>query len=198
MTSPVLLNRYSQDVGLDTRMLARYIGNLEEGRSKVSVNTSMPVGDTADHFRFRLATSQMVRFQSGELVGEAGRGIEVAEDGSVRYQLLSASGRVLADSNPESGEAYESWVAFTGDENLELGRGAYTLRVSRGPESINNEEYVYSFTLRSGVDPITADSAELASREFLTTERMAPAGATFDAYANVTAVLGLFADVRVI
>ena len=197
MTSPVLLLRYTEDVGFDTRLAARYIGNLEDGRSKVSVNSSLrPNGDRADHFRFRVTADGFVRLSTGELVGEDGKGIDVAEEGTVRYQLLSASGRVIADSNPDSLE-FEAWQELTSDTNLGLSRGTYTLRVARGGEAVDIKEYVYSFTLRSGPDPIAAGADETASREFLTTERPAPAGATFDQFANVTSVLGLFADVLV-
>jgi hypothetical protein len=192
-----LLSRYTEDVGFDSRALARYIGNLEEGRSKVSVNSALSAGERDDYFRFRMAADGFARIRTGELLGEEGQGVQVAPDGSVRYQLLSASGQVLADSDPESGAEYEAWLAFTSDRNLELSRGAYTIRVSRGQIAANQEEFVYSFTLRSGEEPVTGDTPETAFREFLTTERPAPAGALFDQFASVTAVLGLFVDVQV-
>jgi len=195
-TDPVLLSRYTQDLGFDTRMLARYIGNLEEGRSKVSVNSALSGGDREDFFRFRVVGDEFLRISTGELIGEDGAGKELAEDGAVRYQLLSASGTVLADSNPDSPN-HDAWLDFTSETNLELGRGSYTLRVSRGPESANPAEYIYSFTIRSGIEGITNDTPESAFREFLTTERPAPPGAVFDQFASVTAVLGQFMDVRV-
>ncbi len=196
MTSPVLLNRYTQDLSSDSRGLARYIGNLEEGRSKVSVNSSLSIGDKADFFRFRVTSDQSVRLSAGELVGEQGLGVDVAKKDTVRYQLLSASGQVVADSDSGAGEAYENWVALNSDENLELTRGTYALKVARGTESVNSKEYVYSFTFRSGVDAIVDGAAETASREFLTTERPA-AGLTYDQTGSTAAVLGLFTDVRV-
>jgi len=196
-TAPTVLLRYTQDLGYDIRGLARYVGNLEEGRSKISVNSALSVGDRVDHFRFRVTADQFVRIRTGELVEEKQDENVLAKDGLVRYQLLSPSGQVIADSEPSSGAGYEAWQKLIGDENLKLGKGTYTLRVTRGPEAVNAKEYIYSLTLRSGVEPITNDTPELASREFLTTERPAAEGAQFDAYANVTAVLGLFADVRV-
>lgn len=196
-TTPVLLTRYSQDIGFDSRMLARYIGNLEQGRSNVSVNSALSVGDRTDHFRFKVTSDQFVRITTGELVGAEGRGVDVAKEGTVRYQLLSASGQVRADSDPNAGGAYEAWQDLNSATNLKLAKGSYTLRVARGREAISSKEYVYSFTFRSGVEAIDNNQTDTASREFLTTERPAPAGATFDQYANVTAVLGLFTDVRV-
>ena len=196
-TTPVLLSRYSQDIGFDSRMLARYIGNLEQGRSNVSVNSALSVGDRTDHFRFKVTSDQFVRITTGELVGAEGRGVDLAKEGTVRYQLLSASGQVRADSDPNAGAAYEAWQDLNSETNLKLAKGSYTLRVARGREAISSKEYVYSFTFRSGVEAIDNDQTDTASREFLTTERPAPAGATFDQYANVTAVLGLFTDVRV-
>jgi hypothetical protein len=196
-TTPTVLVRYTQDVGLDSRGMARYIGNLEEGRSKVSVNSSLSVGETQDYFRFRVNADQFARLRTGELVGEDGEGLDVAKDGTVRYQLLTASGRVIADSDPDAGAEFEAWNDLTSDANLELSKGTYTVRVARDRDAVHSKDYVYSFTIRSGVEPVTDDSAELASREFLTTERPAPPGSTFDQFANVTAILGLFADVRV-
>ncbi|MGE0441790.1 MAG: hypothetical protein AB7S39_14980 [Gemmatimonadales bacterium] len=198
-TTPQVLLRYSEDVGYELRGLARYIGSLDdEGRSKVSVNSSLSPNESEDYFRFQVKSDQFVRIRTGELLGEDGAGNEAAPDGTVRYQLLTQTGRVVADSNPDSGEAYEAWVKLTSDSNLELSKGSYTIRVARERGAVRAQEYIYSFTFRSGTDPITGDTPELASREFLTTERPAPAGAAFDQFANVTAILGLFADVRVI
>ncbi len=197
-TTPTILIRYSQDIGLDTRMLARYVGNLEAGRSNVSVNSALSVGDKADHFRFKVTSDQFVRITTGELIRNQGRGVELAKAGTVRYQLLSGSGQVRADSDPNAGAAYEAWQDLNSATNLKLAKGTYTLRVARDREAIASKEYVYSFTFRSGVEAIDNDQTDTASREFLTTERPAPAGATFDQYANVTAVLGLYTDVRVI
>ncbi|MFN0179506.1 MAG: hypothetical protein ACKVZ0_11970 [Gemmatimonadales bacterium] len=195
-TDPVLLSRYTQDISFDIRGLARYVGNLEEGRSKVSVNSTLSVGDRWDHYRFRVTADQLVRLRTGELVGKNGSGNEVAPDETVRYQLLSPSGQVVADSDPDAGAEYEAWQELTSDTNLELTTGSYTLRVARGSESVNAKEYIYSFTFRSGLSPITDDTEETAFREFLTTERPAIQGAEFDQYASVTAILGLFTDVR--
>jgi hypothetical protein len=196
MTTPTVLLRYSQDLASDSRMLARYIGNLEDGRSKVSVNSSLSVKDRADYFRFVMTTGGLAKIRTGELVGSDGSGADVAKDGTVRYQLLSPSGRVVADSDPNAGAGYEAWQKLSGDENLQLAKGSYTLRVARGREAIESKEYIYSFTIKSGQTPITATSPEMASREFLTTERPAdPTTATYSANTNITAVLGLFADV---
>ena len=199
MTVPTVLTRYSQDPGAsDSRGLARYIGSLEEGRSKVSVNSALSVGDRSDFFRFRNTADGYVRIRTGELVGnDRNEGSELAKDGTVHYQLLSQSGRVIADSNPETGSAYEAWQKLNSPDNLRLGKGSYTLQVSRGKEAINSKVYIYSLTLRSNVEPITNSSPESASREFLTSESPAPRGSQFDLYGNVTAILGLFADVRV-
>jgi hypothetical protein len=196
MTTPTVLLRYSQDIVNDTRIQARYIGNLEEGRSKVSVNSTLAAStDRVDHFRVRMISDGFVRIRTGELVGDRGEGTEVAKDGTIRYQLLSASGRVIADSDPDAGAAFEAWEDLNSDTNLELGKGSYTLRVSRGKLSVDQQEYVYSFTFRSGETPVTDETPELASREFLTTERMADlTSATYDRSASVTAILGLFAD----
>ena len=161
-TTPVLLSRYSQDLGNDIRGLARYIGNLEEGRSKVSVNSALPPGDRWDHFRFRVTGREFVRIRTGELIGEEGKGAEVAKKGTVRYQLLSASGRVIADSDERAGAEYEEWQKLSSDTNLALSKGSYTVRVARGPAAESTREYLYSFTFRSGLSPITGGTEESA------------------------------------
>lgn len=195
MAEIALLTRYTQDVGLDTRGLARFIGTLEEGRSKVSVNSALSPNDRQDYFRFRMTAAGFARIRTGELVGEEGRGNVVAKDGTVRYQLLTASGRVIADSDPSS-TTHQEWLDLSSDANLELSKGSYTLRVARGPESVDRKDYVYSFTLRSGREPVTDEARDLAVREFLTTERPAAAGSELDRFAHVTSVLGLFVDVQ--
>ncbi len=198
MTTPTVLLRYSQDIATDTRMLARYIGNLEDGRSKVSVNSTLSLRDKVDHYRFRMTTDGLVRIRTGELVGAGGTGAEVAPNGTVRYQLLSPSGQVVADSNPDAGAGNDAWQKLISDDNLSLVKGSYTLRVSRDKASIDSKEYIYSFTLKSGQSPITSTTPEAASREFLTTERPADSSsASYGENTNVTAVLGLFADVTV-
>ena len=198
MTVPALLTRYSQDVAGDNRGLARYIGSLEGGRSKVSVNSSLSVGDRSDFFRFRVTDEGFARIRTGELVGNAqNEGTELAKDGSVRYRLMTQSGRVLADSDPDSA-TFDEWQKLNSSDNLRVGKGSFTLQVSRGKDAIDSKAYIYSFTLRSNVDPVTDDSPETATREFLTTETPAAAGSQFDLYGNVTAVLGMFTDVRVI
>lgn len=133
-TTPTVLLRYTQDVRSELRGLARYVGNLEQGRSKVSVNSSLSVGDREDYFRFKVGNDQFVRLRTGEREGSKGTGDEVAKAGSVRYQLFSASGQVLADSGPASGAAFEHWEKLNGETNLSLGKGSYTLRISRGKE----------------------------------------------------------------
>ncbi len=195
-TNPVLLTRFTQDLGYDIRGLARYIGSLEEGRSKVSVNSTLSIGDRWDHFRFRVSGKEFVRIRTGELIGKQGEGAEAAKDGTVRYQLLSGSGRIIADSDKRAGAEYQAWQRLTSNANLELSKGNYTLRVARGPAAENTREYIYSLTIRSGLSPITNATEESASREFLTTERPATEGASFDQFASVTAVLGLFVNVR--
>ncbi|MHB1330187.1 MAG: hypothetical protein ACYC2K_18460 [Gemmatimonadales bacterium] len=202
-TSPVLLSRYTQDVGgLDSRMVARYIGNLEEGRSKVSVNSALSKGDQSDHFRIRVTgDDQWVRITTGELFDGGDDAVEVANNDEVRYQLRSPSGQLMADSDPNAGAAYDTWVKLTSEENIKLNKGYYTLSVQRGPDAVEAKEYIYSFTFRSGVDAITNDTPELASREFLTTERPAAVdtvgGFAYTPNGHITAILGLFADVRV-
>ncbi len=202
--TPTLLSRYTQDVaGIDSRMVARYIGNLEEGRSKISVNSALSKGDKSDHFRLRITgADQWVRLSTGELLDDGGESIGLAKDGEVRYQLRSPSGQLMADSDPNAGAAYEAWVKLTSEANLKLNKGYYTLSVQRGPDGVDAKEYIYSFTFRSGVDAITNDTPELASREFLTTERPAPADAMAGGFAytpngHITAILGLFTDVRI-
>jgi hypothetical protein len=189
-----LLNRYTQDVRFDSRSLARYIGSLDGSRSKVSVNSALSVGDRSDFFRFRMSERGFARIRTGELVGENGKGIDVAADGTVRYQLRTASGRVIADSSPSAGAEHDAWRALTSDENLELGAGYYSLQVSRGRDALPRKDYVYSLTLRAGADPVRDVDPDRAIREFVTTERPAPPDAQFDQFGGVTTLLGVYVN----
>ncbi|MEO8449239.1 MAG: hypothetical protein ABI647_05580, partial [Gemmatimonadota bacterium] len=76
-----------------------------------------------------------------------------------------------------------------------LSKGSYVMRVSRDKAAIDNKDYVYSLTVRNAGTPITNDSADLASREFLTTERPS---AGIDVSSSVASVLGLFSTVNMI
>lgn len=201
MTVPAVLSRYTQDLSPDGRAYARYIGNLEQGRSNLSLNSSLTQGDRQDWFRFRVTENSYLHLTSGEVIGDKNnQGAEVAPDGTVRYRLLSPSGRVIADSDPNAGAAHDAWVKLTSDDNLKLSKGTYNLQVSRGKSAVDVKNYIYSLTMRSNVDPVTADAPNTAIREFLTTETPPTAASQTDLYGNtnVTAVLGLFADVRVL
>jgi hypothetical protein len=195
---PVLLSRYTQDIASDSRIQARYVGNLEGGRSRVSVNSALSKGDRDDYFRFRVTEAGYVRLSTGELVGQNGTATGVAPDGTVRYQILSSSGRVVADSDPKSGAAYAAYQKLTTGDSLQMSKGDYVIRVARDKQAINNQEYVYSFTFKSSPRPLGPDQDDQASREFLTTERPAdPSATTAASYNSQGAVLGLFSGVSV-
>ena len=195
MAELALLSRFTQDVGVDTRLAARYIGNLEGGRSNVSVNSALSVTDRVDHFRLKVTEDGFVRIRTGELVGQDGTGNEVVPNGTVRYQILSPSGDVIADSNPDAGAAFDAYQKLTSDENLQLGKGTYVIRVSRDKAAIDTKDYVYSFTFRSDSSPVREDDAGRAVREFLTTERPG-SGVGVDLNAGIASVLGLFSQVN--
>lgn len=189
-----ILNRYTADVGFDTRALARYVGSLDDGRSKVSVNSALSVGDRTDFFRLRMSAEGFARIRTGELVGQDGAGSEVAKEGTVRYQLRTASGRVIADSNPDAGAEHQAWLDLTSDANLKLGKGYYTLQVSRGPDALDRKDYIYAVTFRSGPQPVTDADTDRSIREFVTTERPAPPEPQFSQFGVVTSVLGAYVN----
>ncbi len=119
----------------DLKFFATDVGLLVADTTRLNVISSMAEGDNTDYFKFRV---------TGE--GDAYLGSVGGED--FRIQLISNSGTVVADSDPESGSAFERYGELTGGK-LSLSSGEYHLKVTRG-EDAPKDKLNYALQLRMG------------------------------------------------
>jgi hypothetical protein len=155
MSNPVVLSRTATDVAYETRQQARYIGDLNDGTLRVDLSSALTKRDKEDFYRIRVTTSDtFVRLYAMERISQNGGESKDIDPGQVRYQLLNSAGRILADSDPSAGEAYQRYQDLIGDNNLQLGRGSYILRVSRSATADSSANYAYDLTMRGNWQPL--------------------------------------------
>lgn len=173
------LQRPSQDIPNEGRFDARYVGNLDVGRSSIGIRSDLSVGDKVDQFRFRMLNNANLSLSSVVLQPAAtGSGVKTdpAPDGTTRIQILGVGGRIIADSNPNAGSAFAAYQKLTSTSNIQLQKGDYTVKITRGPASRNNTDYTYLVSLRTGPigQPVDPASKDMASRYFETDETPPP------------------------
>lgn len=151
--------KQTNDVQVDNRMTARDVGILRQNDSRLNVFSSLSKGDAADFFTFNVATSAQTRF--GVLTANPD------EAQNVRFQIINqASGTVLADSDPNAGDAHDVYTQLqNGTYNMEAGK--YIMRVTRADDSVSNQntEYNYAVQLSQGTFTKDFDTVEQAAQE---------------------------------
>lgn len=101
----------------NTAPFATNIGTLIKDTSRLNVFSSLAANDPADFYKFNVPTK-------GEAtIGRVG-------DATVRIQLMDRAGKVVADSNKDSGASYDAFKKLEKGE-LTLDKGDYTVRLSR-------------------------------------------------------------------
>lgn len=188
------LQRPSQDIAGETRYDARYVGNLDVGRSSIGIRSALTTdGDKMDQFRFRMLSEANLVLSAGILqpapLGSDNQS-DPAPEGSTRIQLLGLGGRVIADSDPRAGSAYSAWQKLSSEKNLKLGRGDYTIKISRGPKANPALPYTYLISLRSGTQAVDPASPDTSNRYFETIET--PASPIAASTASADPVTGIF------
>ncbi len=150
----------SRDVKMDNNATARDIGRLQENTSRLNLFSSLSTnGDTVDVYRFKVITTAKTT------IGVLNESQDM--EGKVRFQVFNkATGRIIADSAEDAGEAKTNWEALR-DGNFELNSGDYVLRVSRtnnvGPD--RNAEFSYALQLSQGSYKSDYDTIERAARD---------------------------------
>lgn len=150
----------SRDVKMDNNATARDIGRLQENTSRLNLFSSLSAnGDTVDVYRFKVITTAKTT------IGVLNESQDM--EGKVRFQVFNkATGRIIADSAEDAGEAKTNWEALR-DGNFELNSGDYVLRVSRtnnvGPD--RNAEFSYALQLSQGSYKSDYDTIERAARD---------------------------------
>lgn len=149
----------TRDVKVDTNATARDIGRLQENTSRLNVFSSLSKGDSVDIYRFKVVTTAKTTFG----ILNASR----EDEDKLRFQVFNkATGRIVADSTEDAGEAKQNWEALR-DGNFELNSGEYVLRVSRtsnvAPD--RDTEFSYALQLSQGLYQSDYDTIERAARE---------------------------------
>ena len=144
----------TNDVKLDNNMTARDIGILRKNDSRLNLFSSLTVGDTVDVFKFRVTNTADTK------VGMLAADTQSKE--LLRVQIFSkTTGALIADQDPESGNAYENFKALEAG-TFELKQGDYLVRVSRLPGTdVRSEKAVqYVIQMSQGVYKNDFDTIE--------------------------------------
>lgn len=151
----------TRDIQVDNNATARDIGVLKKDTSRLNLFSLLSKADSVDVFRFKVSTTEKTRFSILQA--------STKDEGKVRFQIFSrATGRIVADSDPKAGEAFENFELLQ-DGEFELKAGDYALRISRmdttGKE--RDTEFSYAVQLTQG----------LYTKDYDTVEKAAQAGA---------------------
>ena len=135
----------TNDVKIDNNMTARDIGILRKNNSRLNLFSSLTAGDTVDVFKFRVTNTADTKI--GTLAADP------QSKELLRVQIFSrTTGALIADQDPESGDAYENFKALEAG-TFELKQGDYAVRVSRLPgKDVRSEKVVqYVIQMSQGV-----------------------------------------------
>lgn len=120
---------------MNTAGFATDIGVLAKNTTRLNVVGNLAASDPADFYKFRVTTK-----------GEATLG-QVGDKG-VRVQLMSKLGVVIADSNKDAGDKFDTYQKMQKGE-VTLDRGDYTLRVTRdkGEKATDPKNYALQVSM---------------------------------------------------
>jgi|JI10StandDraft_1071094.scaffolds.fasta_scaffold374794_2 hypothetical protein len=143
----------TNDVTVDNNMTARDIGVLKKNDSRLNLFSALEKGDAVDVFKFRVTTTAFTKM--GTLIADP------EDKDKVRIQIFSkSSGVLIADKDPDSGEAFENYQKLEAG-TLELKQGDYAVRVSRMPgDSLSQNDIQYVLQLNQGVYKNDFDTIE--------------------------------------
>ncbi|MBP2297667.1 hypothetical protein [Azospirillum picis] len=121
---------------LTTAGSATDIGMVTKNVSRLNVASSLAANDKVDFYKFKATTK-------GELtMGQVG-------DDGVRVQLMNKYGRVMADSNKDSGDDYAAFKKLQAG-NLTIDKGDYTIRVTRDKGQSDKDPKNYALQVVMG------------------------------------------------
>lgn len=191
MSVSVLTSTIQNTFG-ETRTDAQYIGDLNNRQTyRIDLTGSLVPRDKGDYYKFRVtANNTNIRLFSFEQTAgsgttaanssstpqgtaanplDTGNLTSLVDQGQLRYQLYTQTGKLVADSSPGSGNLFHAYQNLTSSTNMQLSTGTYTIKVSPGPNANPHTTYEYLFTLRGDGSPITDTSTDATRRAFDTT-----------------------------
>jgi hypothetical protein len=185
MTGPVVLSRTITNTFGEIRQDAQYIGDLNNTNTfNIALTGTLAPRDKGDFYSFRVTTSntfvRLAAIQQADTSSTSGSSAtssttpssdltDLVKTGVLRYQVYSQTGKVIADSNPNAGDAYTAYQSLTTGTNLSLGRGTYTVKVSPGDNADSHTTYDYLFNLEADATPIPDGAGVTSREEFQTT-----------------------------
>lgn len=125
----------------NNQFYATDIGILAKETTRLTVASNLAANDTVDFYKFKVTTKGDATMS---MLGD-----NSSSDSSVRVQLMSKTGMVLADNDKTSGDAYDNFTKLQ-QGNLNLDRGDYTLRVTRMKGTDTKAAQNYAVQLRMG------------------------------------------------
>lgn len=145
--------KQTNDVQIDNRMTARDVGTLRYNDSRLNVFSSLSKGDAVDFFSFKVASKENTKFSV--LTADQN------EEQQIRFQIISSTGTVVADSDPSSGDAKKTYDQLKAG-TYQLDPGKYAIRISRMDDSAanRNNEYNYAIQLSQGTYKNDYDTIE--------------------------------------
>jgi hypothetical protein len=143
-------DKTTQDVLYDNNATARSIGQLRLNTTRIGVVNALSAQDQVDVFSFAVTTSGAAKIAS--LINDPSAKDQTADaSGNVRFQIFAQGKGLVADSDPNAGQAYTNYQALK-NGTFDLSKGQYTIRVSRadGVDPQNKNTYNYAFQLTQG------------------------------------------------
>jgi hypothetical protein len=204
MTGPIALTRTISNSFDETRMNAQYIGDLNNyGTFDIALSGTLAFQDKGDYYNFRVTSSntnillttvqQTASGKSGSSSSSSSGSTsstgsntapattsptsltKLVNSGQLRYQLYTQTGQLIADSDPNAGQAYTAYQKLTSETNIVLNAGTYTIKVSPGPNALAHTSYDYLFSIRAGSNPVAPNAPITSREEFQTTATPATA-----------------------
>lgn len=126
-----------RDVAIDTLRSSRDIGQVRLNHSRLNVFSSLAEGDKEDNFKFQVASKGTLRL-----------GLNI--DSETRVQVFNARGRVVADSNEDTGRLYERFQRMSEQGGDTFDKGYYYIKVSRSDSKETTPERPYTMQLQMG------------------------------------------------
>lgn len=128
--------RRTRDIPLETRQQARYLGGVKLNNSRLNAFSSLKKGDVEDFFSFKSYSRGPLRLGK-------------SDDPYLRVELMDTNGRVIADSDANSGKLFDKFLEFNGD-GARVEPADFYVRVSRLEGDPNTTERSYSIQLSMG------------------------------------------------
>jgi hypothetical protein len=142
-------DKTTQDVLYDNNATARDIGRLKLNTSRLSVISALSPNDAADVFSFNVSSTGKAKLST--LVNDPSEADSTKSTANIRMQIFAKGKGLIADSDPNSGDAYQNYLALKNGA-LEVQSGQYSMRISRpdGFDPQNKKTLNYALQLTQG------------------------------------------------